>query len=361
MEQIHHLHFAWSDFFSGSPEKTFSQERITSRQTPSQSSVYVLNCLFIQITLTSDNGGALSCTSASYFFVESSSFFSCKTSNGLGGAIYFSNSNCYQSVLYKVCGNDCISTYTSTSNGQFAYILINNVASSKNCVNYSSIARCVSESTNTYRMLNLYYGKIYCPSINVSVNECGIHSGIDTTSYPDSSSVCCSLTYSTIANNTARVQVCNAFYNGAKCEIRCCNILRNSQYTTNHGTFYVSAILTIRDSCILENTASRIFAGSSSGTTTLINCTIDKTTNNGYLTIQNTATKSFIHGLNHMSTQNCHAAYDAAGYLTAVPHVSTNIINCPTYKKDQARIGDLFRLIYVFMVTFIHPNPSVYC
>ena len=64
-----------------------------------------------------------------------------------------------------------------------------------------------------------------------------------------------------------------------------------------------------------------------------------------------------------MSTQNCHSGYDAAGYLTAAPFVSIESVICPTYKMNQyqARIGDLFRLVYVFMFTFIHPNPSIYC
>jgi hypothetical protein len=352
MEQLYCRNFAWSDYFSGSPEKTFFQAKYTSTQTPSQSSVYVLNCLFNQITSAS-SGGALSCTSASYFFIESSSFFSCQTSSGNGGAIYLYNSNCYQCVLFKVCGTDC---YTSSGNSQFAHTYINNAASSKNCVNYSSIAHCVSQSWGMLRFIN---GKIYCPSFNISMNAIPYHSAFDTSPLSDSSSIGCSLTYSTIANNTASGHVCCALYSGTKYEIKCCNIIRNSQYTTNHGTFYVSAILTIKDSCILENIASIIFAGPS--TTTLINCTVDKTTNNGGLTIQNTITKSFIHGLNHMSTQNCHAEYDAAGYLTAAPFVPSNKKVYHTCEKDQSRIGDLFSLIYIFMITFIHTNASGYC
>jgi len=73
----------------------------------------------------------------------------------------------------------------------------------------------------------------------------------------------------------------------------------------------------IKDSCILENTANYIFY-SYSGTTTLTNCTVDKTTKYGNLVIQNTVTKSFILALNHMSTRNCIAEYDAVGALTPI-------------------------------------------
>ena len=75
---------------------------------------------------------------------------------------------------------------------------------------------------------------------------------------------------------------------------------------------------------------------------------------------QNTVTKSFIHGLNHISTQNCHAQYDSAGTLTAIPYVShtTKKVIYYTFNHCQARISDFFSLNWVFMVTFIYKNPS---
>jgi hypothetical protein len=107
------LHFrtAWKDHFTATTTTNLSQQTYTSRQSPSGSNVYVSNCLFKSISSTS-NGGALSVTSVTYFLVESTSFFSCRTSSGYGGAIYFSYSS-DQSVLHNVCGYDCLSTYTS--------------------------------------------------------------------------------------------------------------------------------------------------------------------------------------------------------------------------------------------------------
>jgi predicted nucleic acid binding AN1-type Zn finger protein len=107
-----------------------------------------------------------------------------------------------------------------------------------------------------------------------------------------------------------------------------CNILRNTQVSSSEGTIKSDGNLMIEDSCILGNTATNIFYAYSSYiiTLSLSNCTVDKTSNNGYLTTQNTVTKSFILGLNNMSTQNCHSEYDSAGDLTAVPYITT----CPS-------------------------------
>ena len=114
----------WNDHFPTNTTTYLNKQTFTSRPSPSGSNVYVSNCLFI----SSSYGSALYLTSVTYFLVESSSFFSCKTSDYWGGAIYFDNTNSGQSVLYEVCGYDC----NTNMHGQFAYIVINNAASSKN-------------------------------------------------------------------------------------------------------------------------------------------------------------------------------------------------------------------------------------
>jgi hypothetical protein len=348
--------FAWNDYFTGSPETTLNSSQYSSRQTPSVSSVYVFNCLFNKCTISSGSGGALSCTSATYFFVESSFFFSCKTNSGMGGAIYFSTSNCLQSVLYGLCGYDC----SSTSIGPFAGIFIKDSTTTKNHFNYSSMVCCLSDASGSCEMSCIQYGKVYCPSLNSSMNRCPCFSGIFFYPTTDLSSVTSSLSYSTIAYNNATDYNCIYCYLGKKYEIKHCNILRNRQVSNKQGIIYSSGDMIIEDSCILENIGSCIFyQADSSYTITLSNCTVDLTTNNGYLTTQKTVSKSFIHGLHHMSTQNCHSEYDSAGTLTAIPYIS------PSTKKAfrctchyQARISDFISLIWVFVITFIHPNPS---
>jgi hypothetical protein len=360
-----HSRTAWDDYFTGSPTPMQTKEYGT-RQTPSDTGIYVSNCLFRSIESGSD-GGALYCTST-YLLVESTSFFSCKTSSRFGGAIYFSNSNDGQCVLCEVCGYDCCSTYTGTPHYQFAYINVNNVATSKNYVNYSSIARCVSVSSGSYHVLRFYYGKIYCPSVNSSMHKCQYYSAISCSPFGDSNSVTCSFLYSTFTDNIAYGYGCIVLWTtGTKYEIKSCNILRNTHRSLDtYGIIYTSGNLDIKDSCILENNATPIFqASSSSYTITLSNCTVDSTSNNGYLTTQNTVTKSFILALNHMSTQNCHSEYDSAGYLTPIiqtPSPSKKQIHCYTFGNFlyQYKLRYLISLISVFLFSFIHLDVSIY-
>jgi hypothetical protein len=151
---------------------------------------------------------------------------------------------------------------------------------------------------------------------------------------------------------------------GAKYEMKSCNILRNTQGTLGtEGTIYANGNLVIKDSCILENTATYIFCvQSSSYTITLSNSTVDKTSNNGYLTTQNTVTKSFILALNHMSTRNCHSEYDSAGILTPNLHTpsSSKQVRCFTHVKYiyQPLIEDVTSFINILIFNFIHPYVS---
>jgi hypothetical protein len=352
--------FAWNDFFSGSPSQTLNRYQYTSSQTVSASSVYVSNCLFNKCTISSGNGGALSCsTSVTILFVESSSFFSCKTNSGQAGAIYFQNSNALNCVLYAVCGYDCISTNT----GIFARTSINNAASNKNYVNYTSVTRCVTSASGSECTLYIYYGKVHCPSVNVSMNKCPRFSGIIYTTFVDSNSVTSLMSYSTFAYNNDPQRSCIWCNSGnANYEIKCCNIFRNSQASSSYGTIFARGNLMIKDSCILENNANCIFYQEyDSCTITLSNCTVDSTSHYKSLVMQNTVTKSFINALNHMSTQNCHSEYDSVGTLTHNPYVSPSHTIMIRYTcKNQARISDSFPLNCLFIFTFIHTSPFYY-
>jgi hypothetical protein len=356
---MHISKFAWSDYFGGNLSPTYSQSQYSSQQTPSASSVYVLNCFFKECTSSSD-GGALSCTSVTYLLVESSTFFQCRTSNPNGGAVYFYNYNNGQCVLHGVCCNDCRSTCTGTSRGQFAYIRVKYDLSSLNYVNYSSMVRCINERTESYFILYLSQGKICCPSINMSMTKCDQHSVIHSLPYANLNIYTCSLLYSTFADNIAMDHVCISLEVNTGYEIKCCNIIRNTESSSGtDGIILNRGRLVIEDSCILENKATYIFYSTSSNTITLSNCTVDKTTRYGTLIIQNTVTKSFILGLHHMITQYCNAEYDSAGYITAIPYVSTKKERCYTIKINHygARISDFFSLTWVLIVAFIHPNP----
>jgi hypothetical protein len=353
------LHFrtAWNDHFPATTTTNLSQQMYTSRQSPSGSNVYVSNCLFKSISSTSGNGGALSLTSMTYFLVESTSFFSCKTSGDWGGAVYFSNINSGQSVLYEVCGYDCCSNI----HGQFASTEIKNVASSKNCVNYSSISRCVNENLNSKYILRLYNGKINCPSVNTSQNKCQQYSGISCYPFSDLNYVICSLSYSSFTDNIANQYVCFYLWTaGAKSEIKCCNILRNTQSSSSPGIIRTIQNLMIKDSCILENKATYIFYHENSNyMITRSNCTVDSTSKYGNLVTQNTVTKSFILALNHMSAVLCHAEYDPVGTLTPIIQISSSSKKLRVYCSCgntfyQYQLRYLISLVSVFLFNFIH-------
>jgi hypothetical protein len=356
------LHFktAWSDHLTVTGPTNFDSQTYVSRQTPSNSYVYFSNCLFKSIS-SSSQGGALYCTSTTYFLVESTSFFSCKTSSGNQGAIYFDNGN-GQSVLHCVCGYDCSASHVF----QFAYMIVNNAASSKNNANYTSVSRCVNENSNSNYVLGFTYGKISCTSVNSSMHKCQYRLGIGCWPLQESNTVTCSLSYSTFADNIANGFSCvwlNTYY--ANYEIKSCNILRNTQVDrSTYGIVYTSGNLMIEDSCILENEATYIFHQEcSSYTITLSNCTVDKTTCNRNLKTQNTVTKSFILALNHMSTENCQSEYDSAGYLTP-------IVQSPSSSKKQIRLctcgeflyhfpqGNFFSSTFVLIFNFIHLHSS---
>jgi hypothetical protein len=356
---------AWNDYFTGNPTLIQKNEYV-KQQTPSATSVHVLNCLFRSITSTSD-GGALSCTSVTYLLVESSSFFSCKT-NCHGGAINFVNRNNGQFVSYGVCGNDCCTTGSTV--GQFSRVDVQDSASSKNYIIYSSIARCVGGSSSSRYMLHQQYGKHCYQSINSSINKCNYPSGFYCYASSDSYTVMCSLSYSTFADNEATTSACLYFYTGdSKNEFKSCNIIRNKQGSLgSDGTICTRYNLLIENSCILENTATNTFYQRvSSYTITLSNCTVDKPTCNQILIIQKTVTKSFILALNHMSTQNCHSEYDSAGTLTPIgqpspslsPKKRIHLCTCGylLYPYQQGNFVSLTSVL-VLVFNFIYPyNP----
>jgi hypothetical protein len=363
-----HSRTSWSDYFTGSPT-LYETTLYGSRHTPSATNAHVSKCLFRSCT-SSGNGGALYCyDSVTCLLVESTSFFSCTTSSQHGGAIYFYHGS-GQCVLHEVCDFNCYSTYasssSSSSHAQFAYVQVSDSISNKNYFNYSSIVRCVNDRSYSYYTLLLYYGKMCFPSVNLSMNKC-YRRLFRCDPYCDSNSVTCSFSYSSFADNYAADYTCFFLWTSAtKFEMKSCNILRNAQGSLgSEGTIFTCGYFTIDDSCILENKATYIFNSNHGYSMTLSNCTVDSTSNNGYITTKNTVTKSFILALNHMSTLNCHSEYDAAGYLTPItapPPSPTKQRQCYTYRECfiKSRLIDFVSLIYVLFFMFIHHDGRNY-
>jgi hypothetical protein len=84
--------------------------------------------------------------------------------------------------------------------GQFSYVYTKNSINIKNQVNDSSFTQTSKESSDKYSVLFHNLGKILCPSINITNNECYCFTAIYF--YPTSSDTCY-MSYSSIVNNTA--------------------------------------------------------------------------------------------------------------------------------------------------------------
>jgi hypothetical protein len=310
LSYIMHPMTLWRDYFTGNPTTTRNRYN-GPKLTLSDASAYISNSLFDKCT-SNDSGGALYCKLVPQLLIESTSFFSCKTSHMYGGAIYFTSLYDCECVLNKVCANNCCSSKNSHSYGQFAKIEIKGNISCKNYVVYSSIVRCINANESSYYPMRLDRGIISFPKVNISMNKNERCSGVYCCPSSDSSSITCSFSYSTFIDNNATSNTCISIPGGANFEIKFCNIIRNTQIRSYEGTISISGDLMIKDSCILENKADKIFSiGSGDYTITLSRCTIDSTINDRRVVINNTVTKSFVLALDHISTRNCHAQYDS--------------------------------------------------
>jgi hypothetical protein len=220
----------------------------------------------------------------------------------------------------------------------------------------------MNKRSDSYNTLRLNYRKICCPSVNISMNKCQYRSAIYFYSSVDSNSLTSLFSFTTFSDNTANGHTCIFPWGGGgnrNVEFKSCNILRNTQGSlSSTGIIYSLDNLMIEDSCILENKADYIFRANSY-TITVSNCTLDSTSKAGSVVIQNTVTKSFIHALNHMSTQNCNSEYDSAGYMT--PNIQT-----PSPSKKQKLYCSCEKSFYqplsfaiTFVFNFIDPYASI--
>jgi hypothetical protein len=350
--------------------KEYKNTKYTGRIAPTDQNVYVHDCFF-QNCLSSSDGGAIYCGSSVYkLLVDQTSFISCRLSSNHGGAIHVNSQSYGECILSRICGFDCLSTNPSYSYGQFASIYTKNDAVYKNHVIDSSITRSTNTNTNSYEALHLYYGNIFCSSINVTNNVYYTRAVLYTiptagTGSPPPETGC--ISYSSIANNTAS--------NGYGCiyldrstasqRIDTCNIINNKQTSSSYGTIYTNANLLIEDSCILGNNDKYkvFYVDTSSNKITISNCTIDDDifTNGrsyGSVTVIKTITKSFINALSHISTYHCDSYFDSYGTLTVKPNVPSKsphyLISC---NNQYPTIDPRRSIQFIFLLTFLPPDP----
>jgi len=352
--------------------KEYTGPTYTETQNPTDQNVYVHDCVF-QSCSSSSYGGALSCGSTVYkLLVEQTSFTSCKTKNSRGGAIYFESSTNGECILSKNCAYDCSSTISNAwSGGQCAYIQIKDDASYKNHVNVSSFTQSLIESTDARHVVDLIYGNILCPSVNITNNKCTRQIALwctPTMSTGSPVSETCIISFSTIINNTASGGH-SCFWlttAGSSQRIDTCNIINNKQTSSEYGTITTYANLLIKDSCILGNNENNkvFYENYASCKITISNCTIDDDifTNGRYygsVTVIKPITNIFINALFHISTHLCDSLFDSYGTLTVKPNVPSKktrhllSCNCKYPIIDAPKFMQL-----IFLLTFLHYDPS---
>jgi hypothetical protein len=300
--------------------------------TPNTNNVYVYDCFFHDFS-SSSNGASIYCGSSVYkLLIEQSSFFSCKTSSGSGGGVYFSCSGDYECVMSKICAFGC----SCSGDGQFAFISLSNSASHKNHFNDSTITHSLKNGKSQWDSIYLLSDTILFPSNNITNNECYICSAFCCDSRRSTASETCWITYCSVVNNTANGgYYCIRLYNSGSSSthrIDTCNIINNKQTTTTQGTIYAYTNILFKDSCILGNDEGKTFFyfSSSSHKITVSNCTIDNTrySGGGSAIFTKSIERSFIQALSHIVTRICDSNFDSYGTLTAKPIVPSRSSRC---------------------------------
>jgi hypothetical protein len=346
-------------------------EYTVSPQTPTSNNVFVHDCTFRSCT-SSSHGGALYCHSSNNvikLLVGRTSFTSCRTSKEYGGAIYFDSQTSGECILNKICGFDCLSTYSGWSLGQFVYALTKNDATFKNHVNDSSFTRTSKVGTYSCYSLRLFYGNILCPSVNITKNECYHCSALVCRATGSSTLVTCCVLYSSIVNNTANGDWCCIAFgsNSVSSQLMgTCNVLNNKQTNSNYGIIWANANLFIKDSCILGSDKDKkvFYEDHASCKITISNCTIDDDifSNGRYygsVTVNKTIENSFINALSHISTRNCDSYFDSYETLTAKPNVPTRKSICfMSCICKYPMIGSIRRLQFMFLLTMLPSDPA---
>ena len=151
--------FDWTDFYEDSFEPTLKGNELQSRQSVSNSNVYIYCCVFNNC-ISSGSGGAVSSTTTQKILIEETSFDSCRTSSSYnGGAVHFNNGNNGQFALNKICSYNCSTMMNKY--GQFAYVIIKNAAEYKNSVYQTSIACSINMNADSwYSLYIIWHHKI---------------------------------------------------------------------------------------------------------------------------------------------------------------------------------------------------------
>ena len=280
--------FSNSNLFNNSRYENLGSQAI---RTTSQSELYVVNCYFYSIKYSGNGIAIYHERSSAHFLVEFSTFVEC----GYSGVVLYIRDADF--AMNRVCALSSVSfTYAP---GLSSSII--------NCIHHSSVAYCDARG---YHIMYHSYGFIDIRSLNLSHNTANSYYLLYCYSYQtNNDNIGYNITHSSFANNTAD-QYCIYLNDNSPDE----NWINNSNIIKNNCNYLIRSygrILTIKNTCIMENEVSRyVFYFSSGCTCTLIDCSIDNTqTNVGSITTID-CTSSFILQLRFIETGSCVNRFD---------------------------------------------------
>ena len=213
--------------------------------------INMIYCLIKDFS-SSDSGGAILINTAKSININGTTFYSCFSTNGHGGAIWFDNG--LNINLFRICAVRC-----SAFNRQFAYL----ETTYNQLLDLITIYNC--SNINGYQPLNLAYGNQNISNLNMSYNNNNHISGIN---YYNPNSMLSS--YCTFYNNSAGSTRCIQFYGNSGTISKSNIILNNSP--TNYGVVYVNTGNYILKECIFDQNKNTLLYVVSSCTLQLINC-----------------------------------------------------------------------------------------
>ena len=212
-------------------------------------------------------------------------------------------------------------------------------------------------------------------TLNMSQNKCVCYSALYldpyyTSSYPHP----CCINFSSFSNNTATNYYC-IYLNKANTAyyITSCNIFNNEETVNGvHGLIFSNGILTIKDSCLMKNSATFTIRGGN--TINIINCATDfekgSTGMTGAVTINSTADLSFINRIQCFETVECYAEFDSIEgvswrtiedtYYTAANTKRTNLCNTQqnANKKASLKQETIDAIKYAVLICFLPTESS---
>ena len=132
-----------------------------------------------------------------------------------------------------------------------------------------------TDNTDGPNGVNLQKGKIYVSSLNFSHNKI-YYDSFNVNSKKSSNPSDCLITHSNFADNSIKDWVCVGFYGKGPAEMKTCNVINNSQGSSEYGAIHARIKLDVYYTCIINNSIPYSFSINSEATVCLYNTTYER-------------------------------------------------------------------------------------